>query len=305
MTDLMKGIYAQMQKLRREKLHGCDGNILASERGTPDQTQGKLRFSLLYNKKHLELLLTVTGALGLPIQQCRSTFVRVRLLSWAPQTPHLQHVVHEWRTQVVKNSSNPTFEDQFVCSLREAELTKSSIKLEVKLFDKYSRHVPLGEVRIALNALNTYEHLEFCEALKKTTKDTVGEVLVSLKCLPISQRIEVGLLKVRTSSLYNSPDKCIYARINMFCNLQKQKHQKTKPRILGPMTVFNETFLFHLPERVIWDCAVLISIYEMHPSSRLLVGQAVLGKQGPMKDHWDRMMQAIQQPVAEWHPLLI
>uniref|UniRef100_A0A8D2J3M3 C2 domain-containing protein n=2 Tax=Varanus komodoensis TaxID=61221 RepID=A0A8D2J3M3_VARKO len=97
----------------------------------------------------------------------------------------------------------------------------------------------------------------------------------------------------------------IYARINMFCNLQKQKHQKTKPRILGPMTVFNETFLFHLPERVIWDCAVLISIYEMHPSSRLLVGQAVLGKQGPMKDHWDRMMQAIQQPVAEWHPLLI
>lgn len=32
------------------------------------------------------------------------------------------------------------------------------------------------------------------------SQDVVGEVLVSLKCLPISQRIEVGLLKAKTTS---------------------------------------------------------------------------------------------------------
>ncbi|XP_054825987.1 synaptotagmin-1-like [Eublepharis macularius] len=274
----------------------------------PDPIQGKLRFSLLYNKNRLELLLMVTGVLGLPSQGCRNIFIQVRLLSCASsQSVGLQHIVHEWQTQVIRNCTSPTFGDQFACTLQEAELAKSSIKLEVKHFDRYSRHMPLGEVRVALNALKTFQSMEFCEELHRATKDIVGEVLVSLKCLPLSQRIEVGLLKVKTVSMYNSPEKCIYARIDVFWNLHKQRHQKSKPKILTSVTVFNETFLFHLPEPVVWDCVVLISIYKMHPSSRQLVGQAALGKRGPGERnyHWDCMMQAIQQPVAKWHPLLI
>ncbi|XP_053251359.1 synaptotagmin-5-like [Podarcis raffonei] len=281
---------------------------LSSDAVVSDEYPGKLKFSLLYNKEQLELLLTVTGALGLPTQQCTNTFVKVRLLSCASsQSPDLQYIVHEWQTHVAKNSSSPDFGDQFTCTLQEAELTRSSIKLQVKHFDKYSRHMPLGEVRIALNALNTSRKIEFCEELQKATKDTVGEVLVSLKCLPISQKIEVGLLKVKTAFLYNSPEKRIYARIDVFCNLHKQKHQKSKPKTLTSITVFNETFLFHLPQPIVWDCALLISIYELRPRSKQLVGQAVLGKQGPndMNDHWHRMAQSIQHPVAKWHPLLI
>ncbi|KAH0621017.1 hypothetical protein JD844_022007, partial [Phrynosoma platyrhinos] len=313
--------FLQIQNIRKElkKLGFCFSpssankshpvGILTNDLDTPDRSQGKLRFSLLYNKKRLELLLTVAGALGLPRLECSNTFVQVRLLSWASSSSSsdLQHIVHEWQTQVVKNDSSPTFGDQFACILQEAELTKSSIKLEVKYFDRYSRHIPLGEVRVALNTLRTFESMEFCKELQKATKDTVGEVLVSLKCLPISQRIEIGLLKVKTASLYNSAERRIYARIDVFCNQQKQKHQKSKPKTFASMTVFNETFLFHLPEPIVWDCAVLISIYEMHPKSRQLVGQAALGKGGPnnTSDHWERMMQSIQQPVAKWHPLLI
>ncbi|XP_066475676.1 synaptotagmin-B-like [Tiliqua scincoides] len=281
---------------------------LGSDMAAPDRSQGKLRFSLLYNRKRLELHLTVTEALGLSSQGCTKTFIQAKLLSCvSSQTPDLQHVAHEWQTQVVKNCSSPTFGDQFVCTLQETELAKSSLKLEVKHFDKYSRHIPLGEVRIALNALKTSQSLEFCEELQKATKDAVGEVLVSLKCLPISQRIEVGLLKVKTASLCSDPEKRIFARIDVFCNLLKQKHQKSKPKTLAASTVFNETFLFHLPESIVWDYAVLISIYETDSRGRQLVGQAVLGKRGPndRNDHWDRMMHSIQQPVAKWHPLLI
>ncbi|XP_062974470.1 synaptotagmin-1-like [Elgaria multicarinata webbii] len=308
MQKIRKGLKKLETCFSPSSLSSCDGDTLASESDVPDRTQGKLRFSLLFHKKRLELLLTVTGALGLPIQECANIFVRARLLSWASsQAPDLQQAVQEWQTQVVKNSSGPTFGDQFVCPLQKAELTKSSIKLEVKHFDKYSRHISLGEVRVALNTLNTSERMEFCEELQKVTKDTVGEVLVSLKYLPISQRIEVGLLKFKTASFYNSLEKRIYARIDIFCNLHKQKHQKSKSKTLASMTVFNETFLFHLPEPDVWDCAVLISVYEMHPSSKPLFGQTVLGKRGPSNknNHWDRMMQTIQQPVAEWHPLLI
>lgn len=287
--------------------HNAVGH-LGSDLAAPDRSQGKLRFSLLYNRKRLELHLTVTEALDLPSQGYTKTFIQARLLSGvSTQTPDLQHIVHEWQTRVVKNCSSPTFGEQFVCTLQETELAKSNLKLEVKHFDKYSRHIPLGEVRIALNALTTSQSLEFCEELQKATKDAVGEVLVSLKCLPISQRIEVGLLKVKTASLCTDPEKRIFARIDVFCNLHKQKHQKSKPKTLAASTVFNETFLFHLPESIVWDYVVLISIYETHSRGRQLVGQALLGKRGPddMNDHWDRMMQSIQQPVAKWHPLLI
>ncbi|XP_077177440.1 synaptotagmin-1-like [Paroedura picta] len=274
----------------------------------PDQIQGKLRFSLFYDKNRLELLLMITGVLGLPSQGCMNIFIQAKLMSCASsQSPGLQHIVHEWQTQVVKNCASPIFGDQFTCTLQEAELAKSSIKLEVKHFDRYSRHTPLGEVRVALNTLKTFQSMEFCEELCRATKDIVGEVLVSLKCLPLSQRIEVGLLKVKMASMYNSPEKRIYARIDVFWNFHKKKQQKSKPRTLTPITVFNETFLFHLPEPVVWDCAVLISIYEMHPSGRQLVGQAALGKREPGETnyHGDCMMPSIQQPIAKWHPLLI
>lgn len=106
---------------------------LGSDVAVPDQSQGKLKFSLLYNSKRLELHLTVTGALGLPRQGCSKTFVRVRLLSCvSPQTPDFQHVVREWQTQVMKNCSSPIFGDQFVFTLQESELAKSSLKLEVR-----------------------------------------------------------------------------------------------------------------------------------------------------------------------------
>lgn len=39
------------------------------------------------------------------------------------------------------------------------------------------------------------------------SQDIVGEVLVSLKCLPMSQRIEVGLLKAKTTSPQSTEEK--------------------------------------------------------------------------------------------------
>ncbi|KYO41558.1 synaptotagmin-2-like [Alligator mississippiensis] len=96
---------------------------------------------------------------------------------------------------------------------------------EVKHFNKYSRHTVLGEVRVTLSQLKSCWSMEFCEELQKTTKNIVGEVLVSLKCLPISQRIEVGLLKARTASLCSCPDKSkgCHLRINKVAQIFTMK----------------------------------------------------------------------------------
>ncbi|XP_035184095.1 synaptotagmin-5-like isoform X2 [Oxyura jamaicensis] len=170
-----------------------DGGLLPSSRG-------KLKFSLLYRREQCELLVSGLEAWGLPGRGHTGSAVRVRLLQEVPsRIPGLQCVVQEWRSRVVKNCSRPAFGDHFVCSLRDTKMKKSTLKLEVQQFDKYSRNAVLGEVRVALRELKASRSLAVCAELQKTTKDIVGEVLVSLKCLPISQRIEVGLLKAKTT----------------------------------------------------------------------------------------------------------
>ncbi|KAJ1178829.1 hypothetical protein NDU88_004071 [Pleurodeles waltl] len=139
----------------------------------------------------------------------------------------------------------------------------------------------------------------------RVEEDTVGEVLISLKCLPTAQRIEVGLLKVKCASLSISPHKDVYARIDIFGNQRKQKHQKSTLRAKSNLIVFNETFQFTLPDPVTKECLVLISMYQVQSTGKSLIGQASLGSGSNEDDHWQLMMQSARQPVAKWHPLLI
>ncbi|MEQ2163381.1 hypothetical protein GOODEAATRI_029485, partial [Goodea atripinnis] len=70
---------------------------------------------------------------------------------------------------------------------------------EVRDFDRFSRNTVLGEVRVPLGQLNITYPLELQKDLQTPQKDLVGEVLLSLKYLPTSQRLEIALLKVRTA----------------------------------------------------------------------------------------------------------
>ncbi|KAM9302368.1 synaptotagmin-2-like [Gastrophryne carolinensis] len=270
-------------------------------------SRGKLMFTLNYNKKTMTLLLRVIRATELP-DSSKDPFVRMRVFSKAmePQSD-VQSVLYEYETRVVKNSRDPVFDEDFLITLKDYQLANLNLKLEVKDFDKYSRHTLIGETRVELKDLKVSKTLEFCEELQEKTKDIIGEVLISLKCLPTAQKIEVGILKFKTSSLTSIQPKDVYARIDVFSNQQKQRHQKSSIRAKSKVTVFNETFLFSLPDPRKTQCLVLISLYETLASGRKLIGQTSLGNQKTMSGdrHWDLMMQTVRQPVAEWHSLYI
>ncbi|XP_053576129.1 synaptotagmin-A-like [Bombina bombina] len=270
-------------------------------------SRGKLKFSLLYDKKKLTILLKVIEAMELP-EHSRDPIVKIKVFSREDEQQYeVQSLLHEWETKVVKNSRNPLFDEEFSWSVKETPLSKITVKFEVKDFDKYSRHTLIGETRTSLKDLKASETLEFCEDLQQKTKDIIGEVLVSLKCLPTSQKIEVGILKFRTSSLSKIQDRDVYARIDVFSNHHKQKHQKSSLRAKSKVTVFNETFLYNLPDPNKTQCVILISLYETIESGRQLIGQTTLGNQNTRldDDHWDLMMKSLRQPVAKWHPLFI
>ncbi|XP_028263939.1 synaptotagmin-1 [Parambassis ranga] len=290
------------------------------------QVYGSVRFSVYYDKLQSRLVVTVLQVEGLlEHSQARSLqpFVKVRLM-WAgsqgleveglqdeegEQTPPvLWTVLHEWRTCIVKGSCNPLFGDQFSCILKEdrEKLHDLNLRMEVRNFDKFSRDTVLGEVKVPLDQLKTSYPVELQEDLQIPQKDLVGEVLLSLKFLPTSQRLEVGLLKIRMILTESSSDAALYARISVQCNHCKLRYQKTSavPRCL--VTVFNEVLMFSLLEFPLEQCKILVSVYETKKSAKHLIGQFRVERDSIWEDeHFTLMMRSVRQPVAKWHGLLI
>uniref|UniRef100_A0A8C9T9X5 C2 domain-containing protein n=1 Tax=Scleropages formosus TaxID=113540 RepID=A0A8C9T9X5_SCLFO len=294
---------------------------LAEDSGEEDRIRGSLRFSLFYDQLRSRLVVTVLGAQRLPTRDFSCSvdpFVHVRLLRAVPGEEDGEGaadeaaccVLHEWRSRLVKGCSSPAFGDEFSCTLAKDEVPSVTVRMEVRDFDRYSRHGVLGEIRAPLDGLDISYPLEVTEDLAAPRKqDQVGKVLLSLRYLPISQRLEVGLLKVRAFCRQVANDKALYARICVVCNRRKLQHQSTSLRTRWDVTVFNETVTFTLPDQPVRECAVTVSVYEVaagRKSSRRLVGQAALGKAwGSEDEHWRLMMRSLRQTVARWHPLYI
>ncbi|XP_067850099.1 synaptotagmin-1 isoform X2 [Heptranchias perlo] len=174
------------------------------------EVAGKMTFSLSYDKKQSKLQLTVSKASNLPARhydQSADSFIRLKLFTSLPsQQSKYQCILHQWDTKIVKNTTNPSFGDQFNCSIEKNVLRKATLKLQVWDFDKYSRRDVLGEVRMSFSNLDLSNTVELCKELQKVQKEVVGEILVTLKYLPTAQKLEVALLKVKTGCLSNSPD---------------------------------------------------------------------------------------------------
>ncbi|CAN9499452.1 unnamed protein product [Ophioblennius macclurei] len=301
-----------------------------SDGETAEKVDGTLRFSVFYDRSQTQLVVTVLQAEGLfQDRSARSLqpFVKIRLMLAESKVnmeefrcderdatpPVLWTVLQEWRTRVVKGSCNPLFGDQFTCILQEEEEVDSlrhiNLRMEVRDYDKFSRHTVLGEVRVPLGQLRSSYPVELQEALQTPQKDLVGKVMLSLKFLPTSQRLEVGLLKVRTVPARSRSNEALYARITVQCNQSKLPYQKTSAVSRGSLTVFNEVLIFSLPEFPLEQCKVLVHVYETgtsKKSSKHLVGQLIVGKEKSSEsEHWSLMMRSVRQPVAKWHSLLI
>ncbi|XP_053740792.1 synaptotagmin-2 [Synchiropus splendidus] len=224
--------------------------------------------------------------------------------------PVLCSVLREWRTRIVTSSCSCLFGDQFSCFLQdEKELHHLTLRMEVKDINALSRNAVLGQVRLPLEQLSLSSHLELQKELQVPQKDLVGEVLLSLKFMPTSQRLEVGLLKVRTSSTEICSEAVLYARITVQCNQLKLRYQKTSAVQRSVVTVFNDVRVFFFPEFPVEQCKILVSVYEIHAtrkSNKHLIGQTTVGKDQSLEDvHWRLMMRCVRQPVARWHGLLI
>ncbi|XP_047188979.1 synaptotagmin-2 isoform X2 [Scophthalmus maximus] len=248
------------------------------EQFNDETVDGSLRFSVHFDQPLSRLVVHVLRLEGLPkhSQTCRlQLFVKLQLM-WAGSAA----------VELVGRR------DEEVCD-----------------FDKFSRHTVLGEVRVPLGQLNISRPLELHRDLQRPQKDLVGEVLLSLKFLPTAQRLEVGLLKVRTVPTEICSDAALYVKISVQCNQYKLRYQRTSVVARCLVTIFNEVLMFSLPEFPMERCKILVSVYQTRTtwkSPKQLVGQLTVGKERIAEDeHWNLMMRSVRQPVAKWHGLLL
>lgn len=109
----------------------------------------------------------------------------------------------------------------------------------------------------------------------------------------------------------NLPSLCciaLYARISVQCNQCKLRYQKTSVVARCLVTVFNEVFMFSLPDFPLQQCKIVVSVFETRTTrkpTKHLIGQLAVGKEKSSEDkHWSLMMSSVRQPVAKWHGLL-
>ncbi|CAL8355275.1 unnamed protein product [Lota lota] len=307
--------YSHIEVLSQGAKHTPQGDTTGNSLYVPlaPQVRGSLRFTLFYEPLQSRLVVTILQAEGL---QRRSQnhrphpFVRLRLM-WAEQGDGEQRalcsVLQEWQTRIVRDSCSPLFGEQFSCGpLRQLDLPRIKLRMEVKDFDRFSRHMVLGEVRVPLRHLDMCYPLELQQPLQTPQKDPVGQVLLSLRFLPAAQRLEVGVLKIRT--LQTDSDSALHASISVRCDQSKLRHQKTTAVHQCQVTVFNQVLMFSLLEFPPQECNIAISVYETDANRRHkhLVGQLTVGKDSRAEDHhWTLMMRSVRQPIAMWHQLLI
>ncbi|XP_015242704.1 PREDICTED: synaptotagmin-2-like isoform X2 [Cyprinodon variegatus] len=322
---------SQEDTVNRDLLYSDEKPSTAENYSAPPSTtvHGSLRFSIYYDQLQARLVVTVLQVEGLEDNSQAfglQPFVKIRLMCAGLEgteleglkeqegqatAPVLWTVLQEWRTRVVKGSCNPLYGDQFSCILPEKKdtLRHITLRMEVRDFDKFSRHTVLGEVRVPLGQLNISYPLELQEDLQIPQKDLVGEVLLSLKYLPTSQRLEIGLLKVRTAITETFSATALYARISIQYNQSKMRYQKTSAVPRSPVTVFNEVLMFTLPDFPLEQTKILVWVYETQAtgkSSKCLLGQLSVKKDRHSEDeHWTLMVRSVRQPVAKWHGLLI
>ncbi|KAG5273129.1 hypothetical protein AALO_G00147970 [Alosa alosa] len=301
--------YLSQDSLPASMLSGSLESLEDQESEDEPQMRGSLRFSLYYDQLQGRLVANEEGDTEEEEEEVEERRTTARKEKSSVSVRPQQCVLHEWQSRLVKNSSSPAFGDQFSCSLAEEEVHRVTVKLEVRDFDKYSRHGILGEVRRPLSNLNISYPLEMWQDLQRPTKDLVGEVLLSLKYMPTSQRVEVGILKIRIISKSSRTDRALYVRTSVQCNQCKLRHQKTAPKTRWDVTVFNEVMIFVLPDPPVRDCTIVINVYELNPgkkSSKRLIGQLTIGKGRQSEDeHWKLMMRSLRQPIAKWHLLYV
>ncbi|XP_078582231.1 synaptotagmin-1-like [Branchiostoma floridae x Branchiostoma japonicum] len=213
-----------------------------------------------------------------------------------------------WQTAIQKKSLNPVYEERFEAEVREDEIWKFMLNVEVFEYDKFSRDYSIGVLHFPLRGLRLGDGRTFWQDLKPAKQDSLGEILFTLNYLPTAEKLTVVVIKVKDMVTGKATSKSMFVKV---CLVQHHKQVKKKTRLhkIAPEIVLNDSISFDLPHEHLDDVRAILFLCIPQYTSRSgsirydVLGQVMVGSgcRGPGQEHWIQMTRSPRRPVARWH----
>ncbi|XP_018621440.1 synaptotagmin-11-like [Scleropages formosus] len=285
----------------------------ASETASPsspaqERSLGTLSLAVDYNFPKKALVVTILEARGLPAvdEQSNSSdpYIKMTIL------PEKKHRV---KTRVMRKTLDPAFDETFTFyGVPYSTLPELVLHFLVLSFDRFSRDDVIGEAVVPLAGVDpSTGRVQLTQEICKRTIQCVsrGELLVSLSYQPVTQRLNVVVLKAKhlpkvdITGLSGNP----YVKVNVFYGRKRIAKKKThvKKGTLNP--VFNETFVYDVPAELLRDVSVEFLVIDFDRTTKNEVfGRLVLGAHSSCSSaaaHWREVCETPRRQVAKWHNL--
>ncbi|NXR27386.1 SYT1 protein, partial [Cinclus mexicanus] len=266
--------------------------------------RGKLQYSLEYNFRIQELKVGVKQAVELKAMDSGGTsdpYVVVYLTS---------DMRKRYETKVYRKTLNPIFNESFIFQVPQAEVSESTLVMQIYDFNRFAKHDVIGEVRLPLASVNLHHVIEQWSDLavaSKVEQEHLGEICFSLRYVPSTGKLTVLILEAKQLKRMDSNGLSDpFVKVHLILNRKKWKKKRTsvKKNTLSPY--FNEVFVFEVPFSQIQNVDVVISVWDHdkvtknEPIGKLFLGCRATGNQ---LRHWSDMLSNPRRPLAQWHIL--
>ncbi|XP_012683189.2 synaptotagmin VIII isoform X2 [Clupea harengus] len=273
--------------------------------GSGDKPRGRLLYSLEYSAPTSELTVGVKQAAALKAMDLGGTsdpYVKMYLLPSKSKT---------YETKVFRKTLQPVFNEQFKFQISQAELSESTLVMQVYDFNRFSKHDVIGELRLQLSSVDWNHVIEEWRDLTEASKfeqENLGDICLSLRYVPTASKLTVDILEAKNlKKMDQGGSSDPYVKIQLILDRKKWKKKKTsvKKKTLNPY--FNESFTFDVSFDQIQRVRLVISVWDHDNVSRNdAIGKIFLGcdATGNQLRHWADMLSNPRRPMAQWHTLL-
>ncbi|CAG5126159.1 unnamed protein product [Candidula unifasciata] len=229
----------------------------------------------------------------------------------SPRELHRSHLTAEAQTKILRRSDNPVFNETLTFNVDPTDISPYALKFLVCDFDKYSRHVNIGEVTCDLSKmeLTSGQEVLFNDLLLEPQEEDLGELHVALMYLPTSEKLNVTILDAKDLRLTESPRRNtdVYTKIVLMYDGRSLKKTKTAAKPSQANLMFNESFVFDVPVYQLDKVYFIITTIEVEKEKggRYLLGRSYIGVNFDprAKAQWLEMVQNARKQVACWHKL--
>ncbi|XP_062949919.1 synaptotagmin-8 [Cynocephalus volans] len=273
-----------------------DVDNLQSGPGGPPQW-GRLQLSLEYDLGSQEIRVGLKQAADLRAGGTADPYAHVSVSTQAG---------HSYETKVHRGTLCPVFEETCCFHVSPAELPGTTLRVQLLDFKRFSRHEPLGELSLPLDAVDLRHVLERWYQLGPpgtAEPEQMGELCFSLRYVPSLGRLTVVVLEARgLSPELTEP----YVKVQLMLRQKKWKRRKTSARKGTATPYFNEAFTFLVPFSQVQSVDLVLAVWARGPQLRAEpVGKVLLGARasGQPLQHWADMLAHARRPIAQWHRL--